>query len=93
MEVLLFLARLSLDGRPAVHHVDTPLHLHVLLAFLQGLDEKLPVISPDQTCLKKKRGGDRETERGQEGMIERGKEGDRDRDRERERERERERSI
>jgi len=53
VEVLPPLARLPLDGRPAVDHVDTALHFHVLLALLKGLDEKLPVISPDQTCLEK----------------------------------------
>lgn len=53
-EVLPSLARLLFDGRPAVHHVDPPLHFHILLAFLQGLDEKLPIISPDQTWLEKK---------------------------------------
>lgn len=53
-EVLPLLARLLFDGRPAVYHVDPPLHFHILLAFLQGLDEKLPIISPDQTWLEKK---------------------------------------
>lgn len=53
MEVLPPLARLPLDGRPAVDHVHTPLHFHVLLALLEGLDEKLPIISPNQTCLEK----------------------------------------
>lgn len=47
VEVLPALARLPFDGWPAVDHVDTPLHFHVLLAFLEGLDEKLPIISPD----------------------------------------------
>lgn len=53
VEVLPPLARLPFDGWPAVDHVDTPLHFHVLLALLEGLDEKLPIISPDQTCLEK----------------------------------------
>lgn len=53
VEVLPPLARLPLDGRPAVDHVHTALHLHILLALLEWLDEKLPVISPDQTCLEK----------------------------------------
>lgn len=55
VEVLPFLARLLFDGQPAVHHVDPPLHFHILLALLQGLDEKLPIISPDQTWLEKKK--------------------------------------
>lgn len=49
VEVLLFLARLLFDGQPAVHHMDPPLHFHILLALLEGLNEKLPIISPDQT--------------------------------------------
>lgn len=31
----------------------TPLHFHVLLALFKRLNEKLPSISPDQTCLEK----------------------------------------
>lgn len=54
VEVLPLLARFPLDGRPAVHHVNTPLHFHVLLAFLEGLNEKLSIISPDQACLEKR---------------------------------------
>lgn len=51
-ELLSLLARrLPADGRPAVHHVDPPLGLHVLLAPLQRLDEELPVVCADQTCL------------------------------------------
>lgn len=53
VEVLPLLARLLLDGRPAVHHMHTPLHFHVLFALLERLNEKLPSISPDQTCLEK----------------------------------------
>lgn len=53
VEVLPSLARLLLDGRPAVDHMHTPLHFHVLFALLERLNEKLPSISPDQTCLEK----------------------------------------
>lgn len=51
-ELLSLLARcLPADGRPAVDHVDPPLGFHVLLAPLQRLDEELPVVCADQTCL------------------------------------------
>lgn len=53
VEVLLSLACLPFDGRPAVYHMDSPLHFHILLALLERLDEKLPIISPDETCLEK----------------------------------------
>lgn len=53
VEVFPSLACLLLYGWSAVDHMDTPLHFHILLAFLKGFNEKLPIISPDQACLEK----------------------------------------
>jgi hypothetical protein len=52
-EVLPCLDWFTFDGRSPVDHMDTTFHLHILLTLLQRLDEKLPVISPDQACLEK----------------------------------------
>lgn len=53
VQVFPSLACLLLYGWSAVDHMDTPLHFHILLAFLKGFNEKLPIISPDQACLEK----------------------------------------
>ncbi len=52
VEVISPLILVSFDGRPSVDHVNATFDLHLLLAFLQRLDEELFIISANQACLK-----------------------------------------
>lgn len=55
VEVMVRLGAILPDGRAPIDHVGPPVLLRVLLAPLQGLDEKLVAVCPNQASLESRK--------------------------------------